>query len=300
MLYSLYSEHRNLVFQQHTDLLLQHLRNEILRDLGSILNPDICIVAERGCNFKLFDGILQDYEIGLIVSREGRLLLEDKLAESYMMGNDLPGHYKYCVLSPYADLSLFRGKSHLMTEYKASSRVGGSIKRTFFDVVRFLDQSGCSSYRKDGLCFTKADGKNFTHIRAHFEILGSYEQTRYRLRSKIMEGVESLGRELKKIRQGRNLSSFMTEVVRKLLEQLTSLGVFRDKADLEVFPDLVPILFPFKMADSECSRPDCSQLITIGFDLRNAVNSHLGFLFDSKRVCSIVKTGGMYICTVIV
>lgn len=298
-LHFLYRMHRDWAFRQHMGVLMQRHRDEILGDLGHIMSPSVCIVAERGCNFQLFDGLLPDHRVGLIVPRGGRLFLESKLTRSHMTGKALPKYYRYFILSPYVSVAPFRDRDHFVTDYKAVDRVSGGIKRTFFDIVRFLYQSGCCLYEEDGLQFRRVENRSFTHIKVRFELLGSYEQTIYKHRCKIMEDVESLGRELGKIQQGRCLSSFMTEVTQRLLGLLTSLGVFKGEVDLEAFPDLIPVLFPFRMTDSRRNASDSSRLITIGFDLRNASKSHLGFLFDSEQVSSIVRTGGVYICTVV-
>lgn len=300
VLHSLYGAYRDRALQLRADTLLQHHRSEILKDLESMLNPAVCIVAERGCNFRLFDGVLQHHKTGLLVSRKGKLVLDDELTESYMAGRDLPRSYKYFILSPYVVLDRFCNREYFITEYKVSDRVKGGIRRTLLDLIRFLDQSGCNLYERDGVYFKRTETRSFIHIRAHFDAVGSYEQTRYKYRSLIMENVESLGRELKQVKKGRDLSSFMTEVTRRLLGQLTSLGVFRDEFDLEMFPDLVPVLFPFRMVSGECKRLDCTQLVTVGFDLRGAAASHLGFLFDAERIDSVVRMGGVYMCTVTV
>lgn len=266
---------------------LDHLFDEC----QSSLNSKIVIVVEKDCNYKVFNKLLGDKEIGFYRKKSSVLDFEKELTEMYIKNQKLPDTLYYAIFSPYVRQDSFPERNFFYFNFTLQNKIHQKTERIFKKFLQKLNKSETDSFQNELISFTRNRHSLFDLIDFNLKGCGRYLETRYSKDNEIMEKIKNLP--LKK----KSYSLFLDSTTMMLLDLLKSYEIFTDKFDLEEFPDVIPLIFPYKMLEQIQGRRNAYQFVTIGFDLRSCLNSSLSFLFDESKVRKFLSLGGVWYCT---
>lgn len=267
-------------------------RDFLFNRFEPVLNPKICIVVDKDCNYKIFNKVLGKEKIGFFKSSSNKKMAMDRhLTEMYIKGQDLPESHTYALLSPFISSKPFLKTKYFYTTYTHLNKVDDQTKTIFYNIVDYLVNSGLESYNDDVITFKKESTDKYDLIIAKLKGCGSFVQTYYHKKNRIMNQLSTLKLEDAKY------SNILDKITTEMIKILSSAGIFEKNFSIEEFPDVIPLIFPLKMFDQFNLKGPVTQLITVGFDLRNCLKSDLSYLFNRKNTEKLIKEGGVWYFT---
>ena len=94
------------------ELEFQYLQY-MFNDFQSNLSNNAVIAVEKDCNFKMFNFILENRNIGLLRLIKNELTIDEDLTKKYLNNENLPNSFYYALMSPYIDYKIFPNKKNL-------------------------------------------------------------------------------------------------------------------------------------------------------------------------------------------
>lgn len=283
----------SFVHRQHSvpgmDSLLDEYRSVVLREMEHVISPQLCAVVEKDCNFGIFNKALESEktgeDVGIFRKAWGRLVFDANLTERYLDGGKMPSAFGYVLFSPYLSTEDFGGCECFHYTYSVEDRFAGKVKEIFYKILDALKDSQLDELQNDLVGFRREVGAHSTYY--EFSLLGCGQYIATELGEEPGEGSSEIMRDLLEIKEriralkGRvSQAGLVNEATSMLLEMLRMRGILKAGVDLEEFPDVVSVLFPYKMLDLKYGT-DAHQLMTIGVDLTN-IGGSFGQFFSLK------------------
>lgn len=219
-------------------------------DFESIVNPEIYVYVEKGCNFGIFDGFLNKRQSALL-KRGGNGLKE---ATSIINGQTcaLLSHFLTVPDGLRPVYFTFPPRLHL-------------VGRTFHEILKILKESGVDRFENEMVKFETEREAGYVIYKLRVEEK-MYLESVFMREDEIMTGLRGIEKKIRvisKLRQDGKLVDMATKMTVELLEGLRIVkGI-----DFEEFPELIEKLFPFRMLELRFG--EGNQFMTIGVDLRS-------------------------------
>jgi hypothetical protein len=291
----------SLFYPKHTKLDLNLEINEyinaVLDELESIISPNIFCVLEKNCNFKIFNQKLGDLDFGIFkLNRKKSLEIDGEMTLKYIRGESLPGKNTFVLFSHFLDPQRF--PNHFYYTFNIEGKIKKSVEQTFFKILNKLNSSANAKYSDEMIKYEKIEESKYILTRFELEGAGIYLETKYyNEQDSMMEELKKLKNKIKSLKF--NFSKLIDTITNELILILKRSNVFNENFDVEEYPDIIPLIFPFKIAVDSRDRGQISQFLTIGFDLRDCLKSELRFAFNEKSVKKLIVTGGVWYMTTI-
>lgn len=253
------------------DELLREYRRAVVRELEIVINPDVYLLVEKGCNFGIFDEILGDQKTLMLKKVNGRFSpVEPKETDENTL----------CVIfSNY--LRPVEGMRSFYYTYEPEARFGGDIELVFSTAFRYLRDTKLSELNYDIVKYTAKMHPEYTLYT--FELTGSgrYLVTAFKAENEIMNALFDMRRELLEMSKNLPTSTRLLDTATNLLvDMLRKHKIMVKEVDFAALPEIAMTIFPFKMMEVKSDRAQ-RQLITIGVDLRQA--GRFGDCFDLSK-----------------
>ncbi|KAI4292408.1 hypothetical protein PAPHI01_1682 [Pancytospora philotis] len=285
------------LFRLLDDIVDARRRVECGQLLG-ILRHDIVLVIEKDCNYGIFNSLIP--RGGQWAGRPVGVR-----AQPYSYRRSGAGRAK--IIRPFTD----RKMQHYILSPRIVPVDGCKCRYLNFMPGDYLDRSVLATFQQAhnklcglGLCKVSYGGMQLsrrcrTKYEEHtfrIEEIGSIYYTSYHERNALMEKV---GTALKKLtaldKNSISRLEFSTAATNELLGILIRCGILRSPVSLRAYPDLGPLLFPFRFFGSGSDAWTSVNLLSIGFDLRGVLDSELSFLFDKEAVAQLCVDEGVYV-----
>lgn len=292
-----------LVFEVRQLAMLEEMvarrRIEGFANIISTLRPDACLLVEKGCNYGIFDEVLEENG------------LEDEspvgICSSYYRGGYRDAHSPYKIVEPFSDakLTYFILSPYIRKDpnYKCHHvacppsmsldyKMYGLFARIFNDVVKL----GLTHLSYKGIVLRKKAHAKYEELYCSIEELGSVQATSYYTRNVLMGKINEILHELLMCdRSSMDKSAWCTRAVSMIMDLLVDHGILKSRVSLGVYPELVPLLMPFPILDITSSHWSMVNIVVIGFDLRRVAGSELVSLFNMSLVNELCIDEGVYI-----
>lgn len=257
-------------------------KNEILNDIENICSPYICIIAEKGCNNGCFDPLLGKESIGIFNKVNKKLVFNRKLTEEYLKGNKLPKNFNYAVLSPYLDVESLELKSYFYYNHNIKTQFTGKTKKLFFEIFNCLKDTRITQYENKLIKFKASNAKGYIHYHFNLDGIGCMHSVEFWEKNEIFDRLINIKKEISKWKTLEG-SVLIDKTTTLLLKMLKDTGILLQEPDLELYPEFIKLIFPYKMLSLANGKKLKNQLMCIGVDLTNVEKSNLSFLFNLKK-----------------
>ena len=266
--------------------------NHIFKDCESTLNPKFLIVAEKDCNFKIFNKLLGNRKVGIFRKGKSRsFIFDDHLTEEYLKNKPLPKTSNYILLSPYINIDSFPSEQAFYFNFTVETDILGTTEKIYRNILTILKKSSMFEYKDELMTFKRVKNENFELIEFDLKGSGKYIETNYFKNDEIISKLTNL-----KLSTA-TYSTFLNDTTLKLLRILKEYDIFSNKLDIEEFPDVIPLIFPFQILSHIYKQSKAVQLVTLGFDLRHCLDDKLSFLFNKEQVNKLLSMGGVWYIT---
>lgn len=252
------------------------------------INTNIVLVVEQDCTYKIFNKILGTRKSAFIhKDNDGRVSVETEYKHSGLT------HY---ILSPH--IPLIQGYKCHYYDYKNSQNLNRTLMNIYNSIFNKVHAAGYGQLKLDELSYQKTAYKNFDLIIFKIEELGEARFTNYYVQNDMMSRLTGMLSKLRSIpKNSISKTDWSSEAVSMLMRMLVNMDVLRYTVDLSMYPELVPILFPFRFVDNEFSQWTAINIITLGLDLRNVKASSMAHFFNMRVVDRLCRSGGYYAIT---
>lgn len=275
---------------------IDSLNKKIITKLGNSLFS-YYIVASKNSNSGIFSHFFDNNEdVKILKTSFFKFEVDKELTEKYNSNCEMPSNKQFIITTNFYKTDLFKNTKFYNVDLDIRHLVTNDIVKDILLLLSDFKRLNMRNYRNFTLDVKKYS--NYTYTKFKYLPIGTIESTNYNYDNQIFNKLKSHISNIKKLLQKEHLNSFFTKASGILLHELNNLNVFKNyPINLEEYPDLFSIIFPYKMIEKSLFEYDKKYLITFGFDLRNALKSNLKFLFNEKVVREINEQGGIFLIT---
>ncbi|KAM0681033.1 hypothetical protein GINT2_000816 [Glugoides intestinalis] len=270
----------NSILKVHDALSLY--KNEIFNDIQNICSPFVCFIVEKGCSYGCFDPFLEKQTIGIFKKVNKKLVYNRILTEKYLANDKLPIEFQYAIMSPYLNVESLEFNSYFYYNHNIKTLFTGKIKKLFFEMFNSLKESQAQRYNNQSVKFHVNNAKEYIYYKFELDGVGCMHSVEFFDKNEIIARLIDIK---KQIFKWRNLTSnvLVDKTTMLLIKMLRETGVLLQDPDLELYPDFVKLVFPYKMLSLINDKKLKHQLMCIGVDLTNLEKSDLRFLFNLEK-----------------
>lgn len=284
------------IFYDELQFLINKKRAVECSAISSHIRSSVCFVVESGCNYKIFNHLING------TGPVGLYFYEDK-----NIGVDKPfvrKDFTYYILSPYIPKK--EGLQCYYYNLKLGNMMSGEILKIFYSIFNkintyldsFLIKAFDESFTIDEIYYRRIRKSAYDLYNFKSTEIGEIILTKHKIKPILMEELEMVIQRLKNIRKNSVSKSFWTSLaVDMLMQVLMDHRILKGKVDLEEYPDIVPLLFSCPFVDTASQYWGEGNLVSLCIDLRNIKNSEINFLFNLSVVDEFLEEGDFYAIT---
>ncbi|KAL6122110.1 hypothetical protein NUSPORA_00885 [Nucleospora cyclopteri] len=284
-----YHEYKYNMFINCLEGLLEQKKEAEFCSLHGKIRKDALFMVEKGCCHGIFDKELGNRNKGVFyVNRNGRLALKNDL--KFETG-------KICfVLS--LNWKLDADYEAVRHDLRPIDFINSKIYKIYFDIYEMMKKTEFKEFYYKEVEYKKEEYNNLTIYKFKMKDLFSYIEPIYDTTNAIAVVLKGMLRNM--AYKEENKFDFSEKAVETLLKFLEGRRVLKKNVNLEMYPDLIPLITPFDFTRSGGKHWKFKDLVSFGFDLRNVEKSDLKDLFNMEEVNKLIKEGGIYISNILV
>lgn len=274
----------------HLSLLLRLAYNDKLELFLSNIVPGTRLVVDHNSMDGLFQNLLGMKSTAILHIKHGEFSLE------YTFNSNL----HYYALSPFC-FNIPAGIEYSPVKINSYNYTSSTQILLLNDVYNYLNKSGFGYFKNTKLKFIKEKYNNYELVHCDISGIGMIIMTEYfkmtsQLFKSIVESINKLAITMGNPYSWRGKTSlWTTTLIDNLLNILINAKIIKiPEINLEVVPEMVPILIPFAMVDRWAVHPE---IVRIGIDFRKIEGSGLEEYFNMEKIKEMCGAGGVYIRT---
>ncbi|KAI5175259.1 hypothetical protein PAEPH01_2128, partial [Pancytospora epiphaga] len=235
---------------------------------------------------KLIEKIGNDSKPIFIYSMKDRMI---QIGEKYV-----DSKVTYYILSPYIKPNHEYTCCHCLDIIK--NYMNATLVNIYFNILNKLMASGRSRYDLEEVHYSVTKYSGMDVYTFDIEELGRIRFTKCFQRNLIMEQVNDITNRLCSMRKYEiTKAEWSTKAVDMLMEMLLERNILKKEVCLEEYPEIIPLLFPFKFIETADEYWNRVNLVSIGVDLREIEGNELAGFFNIEMVREFCVAGGLYI-----